>query len=203
MARTAARFQKTHRLVFEKSSRFDRRNRLYARRRAEKTVGFCQSLTQERLQNAFCSYMLSEERIFIRLRHPRAFAFSQNESVYFTVWATTEHASITNRPNRSSGMFGGNSNWRGPVWFPVNYLLIESLQKFDFYYGDDFKIEFPTGSGKNADAVGSFAGALKASVAYFFKRRDGNARRLRQNRKISNGRTLARLHSFLRIFSRR
>ena len=43
-------------------------------------------------------------------------------------------------------MFGGNSNWRGPVWFPVNYLLIESLQKFDFYYGDDFKIEFPTGS---------------------------------------------------------
>jgi hypothetical protein len=46
-----------------------------------------------------------------------------------------------------SGTFGGNSNWRGPVWFPVNYLLIEALQKFDFYYGDDFKIEFPTGSG--------------------------------------------------------
>jgi hypothetical protein len=45
-------------------------------------------------------------------------------------------------------MFGGNSNWRGPVWFPVNYLLIEALQKFDYYYGDDFKIEFPTGSGK-------------------------------------------------------
>jgi len=43
-------------------------------------------------------------------------------------------------------MFGGNSNWRGPVWFPMNYLLIESLQKFDFYYGDSFKIEFPTGS---------------------------------------------------------
>jgi hypothetical protein len=47
-----------------------------------------------------------------------------------------------------SGMFGGNSNWRGPIWFPMNYLLIESLQKFDFYYGDDFKVEFPTGSGK-------------------------------------------------------
>ena len=43
-------------------------------------------------------------------------------------------------------MFGGNSNWRGPVWFPMNYLLIESLQKFDFYFGDAFKIEFPTGS---------------------------------------------------------
>ncbi|HQU83136.1 MAG TPA: hypothetical protein PKY59_08435 [Pyrinomonadaceae bacterium] len=46
-----------------------------------------------------------------------------------------------------SGMFGGNSNWRGPIWFPVNFLLIESLQKFDFYYGEEFKVEFPTGSG--------------------------------------------------------
>lgn len=47
----------------------------------------------------------------------------------------------------SSGLFGGNSNWRGPVWFPVNYLLIESLQKFHHYYGDGLKVEFPTGSG--------------------------------------------------------
>ncbi|HTQ38794.1 MAG TPA: glucosidase [Pirellulales bacterium] len=46
------------------------------------------------------------------------------------------------------GLFGGNSNWRGPIWFPVNYLIIESLQKFHHYYGDDFKIECPTGSGK-------------------------------------------------------
>ncbi|KAI9132070.1 MGH1-like glycoside hydrolase domain-containing protein [Acaryochloris sp. CCMEE 5410] len=46
-----------------------------------------------------------------------------------------------------SGLFGGNSNWRGPVWFPVNYLLIESLQKFYHYVGDDFKVECPTGSG--------------------------------------------------------
>jgi hypothetical protein len=48
----------------------------------------------------------------------------------------------------SSGLFGGNSNWRGPIWFPVNYLLIESLQKFHWYFGDDFKVEFPTGSEK-------------------------------------------------------
>ncbi len=47
-----------------------------------------------------------------------------------------------------TGLFGGNSNWRGPVWFPVNFLIIESLQKFHHYYGDDFKIEYPTGSGK-------------------------------------------------------
>jgi hypothetical protein len=47
----------------------------------------------------------------------------------------------------TSGLFGGNSNWRGPVWFPCNYLLIESLQKFHYYYGDDLKVECPTGSG--------------------------------------------------------
>jgi hypothetical protein len=46
-----------------------------------------------------------------------------------------------------SGLFGGNSNWRGPIWFPVNFLIIESLQKFHHYYGDDFKVECPTGSG--------------------------------------------------------
>jgi len=48
----------------------------------------------------------------------------------------------------ASGLFGGNSNWRGPVWFPLNFLLIESLQKFHHYYGDDFKVECPTGSGQ-------------------------------------------------------
>lgn len=47
-----------------------------------------------------------------------------------------------------SGLFGGNSNWRGPVWMPMNFLIIESLQKFHHYYGDDFKVECPTGSGR-------------------------------------------------------
>jgi hypothetical protein len=51
----------------------------------------------------------------------------------------------------TSGLFGGNSNWRGPIWFPVNYLLIESLQKFHHYYGDDLKVECPTGSGQMLD----------------------------------------------------
>ncbi len=48
----------------------------------------------------------------------------------------------------NSGLFGGNSNWRGPIWFPLNFLLIESLQRFHHYLGSDFKVECPTGSGQ-------------------------------------------------------
>jgi len=59
----------------------------------------------------------------------------------------TDHRVDYEPAESTSGLFGGNSNWRGPVWFPVNYLLIESLQKFHHYYGDSFKVECPTGSG--------------------------------------------------------
>ncbi len=48
----------------------------------------------------------------------------------------------------TTDMFGGNSNWRGPIWFPVNFLIIEALERYDYFYGDTFKIEYPTGSGK-------------------------------------------------------
>jgi hypothetical protein len=48
----------------------------------------------------------------------------------------------------STGLFGGNSNWRGPVWFPLNYLIVEALQKFHHYLGDDYKVECPTRSGQ-------------------------------------------------------
>ncbi|MGQ0603645.1 MAG: MGH1-like glycoside hydrolase domain-containing protein, partial [Anaerolineales bacterium] len=60
----------------------------------------------------------------------------------------TEHRVDYEPAESRSGLFGGNSNWRGPIWFPVNYLLIEALQKFHHYYSDDFKVECPTGSGQ-------------------------------------------------------
>ena len=62
---------------------------------------------------------------------------------------SNETYDVTYEPAESpTKMFGGNSNWRGPIWFPINYLLIESLQRFDHYYGGNFKVECPTGSGK-------------------------------------------------------
>ncbi|MGH8047771.1 MAG: MGH1-like glycoside hydrolase domain-containing protein [Chthoniobacterales bacterium] len=62
----------------------------------------------------------------------------------------SEHAEVRYSPGDSPvAMFGGNSNWRGPVWMPMNFLLIEALQKYHFYFGDDFTVEFPTGSGNH------------------------------------------------------
>ena len=74
-----------------------------------------------------------------------------------------------------SDMFGGNSNWRGPVWFPVNYLIIESLQRYHTYYGDSFTIEYPTGSGQ-LHTLAQVADALSARLARLFLQ-DENGRR--------------------------
>ncbi len=67
----------------------------------------------------------------------------------YIFWVNGTPLTVDYEPAESrSRLFGGNSNWRGPVWFPVNFLIIESLQRFHHYYGDDFKIECPTGSGQ-------------------------------------------------------
>ncbi len=75
----------------------------------------------------------------------------------------------------STGLFGGNSNWRGPIWFPVNYLLVESLQKFHHYLGSDFKVEFPTGSGTMM-SLWEVAGELSRRMTSIFLQ-DQNGRR--------------------------
>jgi hypothetical protein len=67
---------------------------------------------------------------------------------YILQWEDGQRTVRYDPGESQSNMFGGNSNWRGPVWFPINYLLIESLQKFHHYYGDDFKVECPTRSGR-------------------------------------------------------
>jgi len=51
----------------------------------------------------------------------------------------------------STGLFGGNSNWRGPVWFPLNYLILEALERFHHFYGSELKVECPRGSGRMLD----------------------------------------------------
>jgi hypothetical protein len=67
-----------------------------------------------------------------------------------------------------SGMFGGNSNWRGPIWFPVNYLLVTSLRRFADYYTDEFKVECPTGSGRFL-SIGEIADELALRLTRLFR----------------------------------
>ncbi len=75
----------------------------------------------------------------------------------------------------NSGLFGGNSNWRGPIWMPVNYLLIESLQKFHHYYGDDFKVECPTGSGQ-FKTIAEVSDELSRRLSHLFLKGDDGER---------------------------
>lgn len=84
----------------------------------------------------------------------------------------TENCSlnVTYLPGESdSGMFGGNSNWRGPIWFPMNYLIIESLQKFHHYYGDEFLIEYPTGSGQMKTILNASQDLSQRLIKIFLK----------------------------------
>jgi hypothetical protein len=74
-----------------------------------------------------------------------------------------------------SGLFGGNSNWRGPIWFPINHLLIEALRTFHRYYGDDFLVEHPTGSGTKA-TLGNIADDLSRRLISIFTRDESGRR---------------------------
>lgn len=84
--------------------------------------------------------------------------------------------SVSYEPAESrSGLFGGNSNWRGPIWFPLNYLIVESLRHFYHYYGDALKIEFPTGSGKTL-TLDEIANELSERLKRIFLRDDQGRR---------------------------
>jgi hypothetical protein len=74
-----------------------------------------------------------------------------------------------------SGMFGGNSNWRGPIWFPLNYLIIEALREYHSYYGEEFRVEFPTGSGELA-TLGEIADELSTRLIALFLRDEAGRR---------------------------
>jgi len=73
----------------------------------------------------------------------------------------------------STGLFGGNSNWRGPIWFPINFLLIESLQKFHYFYGDGLSVELPTGSGERASLWDAAAEISRRLTRIFLRADDG------------------------------
>ncbi len=89
-----------------------------------------------------------DEREFLSPHGIRALSRIHKDHPYVLHVNGMEHRVDYEPAESSTSLFGGNSNWRGPIWFPPNYLMIESLQKFHHYFGDDFKVECPTGSGQ-------------------------------------------------------
>jgi hypothetical protein len=93
-----------------------------------------------------------------------------------TVQVDGTAATLDYEPAEStSGLFGGNSNWRGPVWFPINYILIEALRVYHRYFGDAFRVEYPSGSGRELD-LAAVADELSGRLIAIFCRRDDGSR---------------------------
>jgi hypothetical protein len=91
--------------------------------------------------------IMLDESEFLSAHGVRALSRRHKDTPYVLVLNGAEYRVDYEPGESSTGLFGGNSNWRGPVWFPVNFLLIESLQKLYYYYGPNFTVECPTGSG--------------------------------------------------------
>jgi len=92
--------------------------------------------------------VMLDENEFLSPYGIRAISRVHKEQPYVLHVDGMEHRVDYEPAESSTGLFGGNSNWRGPIWFPLNYLLIESLQKYHHYLGEDFKVECPVGSGQ-------------------------------------------------------
>jgi hypothetical protein len=128
--------------------------------------------SQERLERVL-RYMLDEQEFLspygvrslsrVHLAHPYVLRMDGQE--YEVHYAPAES---------DSGMFGGNSNWRGPVWFPVNYLIIEALKRYYHFYGETFLVECPTGSGKKMTLAGVAAELERRMVKLFLPDENGH-----------------------------
>jgi hypothetical protein len=99
-------------------------------------------------------------RALSRYHHTHPYQFHVNGDTFTVRYLPAES---------DSHMFGGNSNWRGPIWFPVNYLIIEALQQFHHYYGDEFRVEHPSGSG-NYCTLSAIADDLSQRLISIFRR---------------------------------
>jgi hypothetical protein len=128
---------------------------------------------QERLRRVL-GYMLDENE-FLSPYGIRSLSRYHRDHPYILQVDGTQHRVDYEPAESTTWMFGGNSNWRGPVWFPVNFLLVESLQRFHDFLGDEFQVEFPSGSGRRMN-LGQVAAEISKRLNHLFLR-DDNGRR--------------------------
>lgn len=127
-------------------------------------------VSPERLRR-LCKWLF-DEREFLSPHGIRALSrYYLDHPFTFTEGEKTETLQYS-PANSPVAMFGGNSNWRGPVWIPMNYLIIEALQKFGFYFGNTFKVEFPTNSGVEMDLWRISLALERRIVGIFLKGKD-------------------------------
>jgi len=117
--------------------------------------------------------LMLDEAEFLSPHGVRGISRFHKDHPYSLRLGGTEHRVDYEPAESTSGLFGGNSNWRGPVWFPVNYLLIESLQKFHYFYRDTFKIAFPTGSATTLNLWQVAAELSRRLTRIFLRDEDG------------------------------
>ena len=119
----------------------------------------------------------------------------------YEFYVNSEVFRVDYTPAESTGsMFGGNSNWRGPVWFPVNFLLIDALLKFYSYYGDDFEVEYPTNSGEMVTIREVAVGISERLIGLFRTGPDGRRPYQNQYDKPNTDPNFKDLHQFYEYF---
>ncbi len=132
-----------------------------------KTRRLLAALNRERLISLV--QYIADEKEFLSAYGIRSVSRYHHEHPYDYGDGDPEHILRYVPAESDSGLFGGNSNWRGPIWFPINFLIIESLQKFGYYYGEQLKVEFPKGSG-DYRALDEIAADLSRRLVSIFEK---------------------------------
>jgi len=173
-------------LVLRNWAGFYQRIQWFVQRRpelAEVLRRMLQRGTADRFMLSFCreeqllpiSRYLLDESEFLSPYGVRALSRYHAEHPYVLTVSGVEYRVDYMPAESNSGMFGGNSNWRGPIWMPVNYLLIESLRRYYLYYGDEVTLECPTGSGRYL-TLDKVADELSQRLIHIFTRDDQGRR---------------------------
>ena len=158
-------------------------------------------LSEEKLRRIL-RYLLDENE-FLSPHGIRALSRHHLEHPFTFEWGGTSW-SVGYEPAESSlGLFGGNSNWRGPVWMPVNVMILRALGQFYSFYGDDFRVECPTGSGNMLTLFEVGQEIMHRLIATFRARRGWPAAGFRRQRDPAARPALARPHPLLRVLPRR
>ena len=170
--------------VYDKAPVFERRLNWFTERHSTESVGMACVYTtgiksrrqmglvpSDRLERVF-AYLFDEKEFLSDYGIRSLSKFHQDHPYKYSTEGMTWEVSY--QPAESqSGLYGGNANWRGPIWFPMNILIIEALLRYHHFYGEEYKIDFPTGSGKKMHLKEIAAEISKRLISIFKKDKNG------------------------------